>query len=608
MPRDVRDSRVRVAHVTTVDLSLRYLLLNQLVDLKNHGFDVTGISASGPDVAAIEQAGIVHVPVGLTRRMAPLQDVRAFADLYRVFRRHRFDIVHTHNPKPGLFGQFAARLAGVPIVVNTIHGLYGDDRTRPWRRRLYLMAERLAARASDAILSQSREDVDTIVRERVAAADAVVHLGNGIDLTRFDRAGVDRAAIDERRKEFGFEPGDRIVGFVGRLVAEKGLCELLTAMRSVVERVPTARLLVVGPPDTSKPDALSPSTAEALGVGRFCRFVGLQTDMPAVYALMDVFVLPSHREGVPRSPMEASAMRVPCIVTDVRGCREVVDAGTTGIIVPPRDAPALADAIVRVLTDRQLASRLGDGARTVACERFDERRVFEIVRREYGRLLATKALGRTRETVGQSASGTWYRRWGKRVVDVATAGLMLVMLSPVFAIVTLLVWLSLGRPILFRQLRPGLRERPFTIFKFRTMTGATRPDGQPRPDAERLTRVGRWLRSLTLDELPELFNVLRGEMSMVGPRPLLMQYVTRYSPDQRRRHLVKPGLTGWAQVNGRNAVGWPEKFRLDLWYVDHVSWQLDLKILLLSIPTVLGREGVAQPGRSTSDEFMGGDR
>jgi lipopolysaccharide/colanic/teichoic acid biosynthesis glycosyltransferase len=173
------------------------------------------------------------------------------------------------------------------------------------------------------------------------------------------------------------------------------------------------------------------------------------------------------------------------------------------------------------------------------------------------------------------------------------------------ALIALLVWLKLGPPILFRQQRPGLHGRAFTLNKFRTMTDARDDQGNLLPDARRLTRCGRFLRSTSLDELPELFNVLKGDMSLVGPRPLLTRYLDRYTPEQMRRHEVKPGITGWAQVNGRNAITWEQKFALDLWYVDNWSFWLDLKIIILTIWKVLTCEGISQPGRATMEEFEG---
>lgn len=193
----------------------------------------------------------------------------------------------------------------------------------------------------------------------------------------------------------------------------------------------------------------------------------------------------------------------------------------------------------------------------------------------------------------------------KRLLDLALTLPGLVLISPLLLLVALLVALSHGWPILFRQRRPGLRGQPFTIYKFRTMRDRRDAKGNLLPDEERLTAVGRVLRTLSLDELPELFNVVRGEMSLVGPRPLLMQYLERYSKIQARRHDVLPGITGWAQIHGRNAVTWSQKFELDLWYVDHWSLWLDLRILATTLWKVLTREGISRPGHATAPEFMG---
>lgn len=189
--------------------------------------------------------------------------------------------------------------------------------------------------------------------------------------------------------------------------------------------------------------------------------------------------------------------------------------------------------------------------------------------------------------------------WTKRVFDIVVASLLLVLLSPVLLAVAALVRLKLGSPVLFRQERPGLHGRPFLMTKFRSMKPG---DGL---DEERLTKFGRILRAASLDELPELWNVLRGEMSLVGPRPLLMKYLPLYSPEQARRHEARPGITGWAQVNGRNALDWPERFALDVWYVDHWSLALDLKILVMTVAKVFRREGVSAAGHATMPEFAG---
>ncbi|MBU4427520.1 MAG: sugar transferase [Desulfobacterales bacterium] len=199
----------------------------------------------------------------------------------------------------------------------------------------------------------------------------------------------------------------------------------------------------------------------------------------------------------------------------------------------------------------------------------------------------------------------FYSKWGKRIFDLVLTIPGLLVISPALIMIALLVRSRLGRPVFFKQTRPGLHGKPFAIYKFRTMTDARDADGKLLPDAERLTRLGRFLRAASLDELPELFNILKGDMSIVGPRPLLMQYLARYTPEQARRHEAKPGLTGWAQVNGRNALSWEDKFALDVWYVDNWSLKLDLKIIGMTILSVLRREEISQEGQATMEEFMG---
>ena len=195
----------------------------------------------------------------------------------------------------------------------------------------------------------------------------------------------------------------------------------------------------------------------------------------------------------------------------------------------------------------------------------------------------------------------------KRLLDIIIAAAALILLSPVLLLLAWQIRRKLGTPVLFRQVRPGRGGIPFVMYKFRTMRDAADENGRPLPDAERLTPFGRKLRAASLDELPELWNVLKGDMSLVGPRPLLMEYLPLYNAEQRRRHLVRPGITGWAQVNGRNAISWPEKFRLDVWYVENRSLLLDIKILFLTVKKVLDRSGINSEGEATVTKFTGND-
>jgi lipopolysaccharide/colanic/teichoic acid biosynthesis glycosyltransferase len=193
----------------------------------------------------------------------------------------------------------------------------------------------------------------------------------------------------------------------------------------------------------------------------------------------------------------------------------------------------------------------------------------------------------------------------KRVFDLLLSIPVLILVSPVIIVVTLLVRMRLGSPVFFSQLRPGLHARPFYMLKFRTMTNTRGSDGRLLSDDKRMTRLGNFLRRTSIDELPEFVNVFKGDMSLVGPRPLLMQYLDRYTPEQARRHEVKPGITGWAQIHGRNALTWEEKFKLDVWYVDNWSLWLDIKIIAMTIWKILQREGISQPGQATMEEFKG---
>ncbi len=384
---------VKIAHIGTVDFGLRFQLLDQLRHLRRAGYDVAAVSSPGPDVPRFVEAGIRHFSVPISRRpFSPLSDLRSVLGLWQLMRREGFAIVHTHNPKPGVLGQIAARLAGVPIVANTVHGFYFHERQRGLPRWFYKTLERLAGRFSDVVFIQSAEDVAAAHRHRLAAPEKIRHLGNGIDLRRFSRAAVAGMDVAAKRAELGLPASGPVVGFVGRLVKEKGVVDLLAAARVVRVRRPGVHFVFVGQVDVSKRDAVHPSLAGRFGVADICHFTGTREDMPEVLALMNLLVLPSYREGLPRVVMEASAMEIPCIVTDVRGSREAVQPGRNGLIVPPGDPEALAQAIIDLLFDEALARRMGEEGRRIAAARFDEQVVFAAIEREYAELLRARGL------------------------------------------------------------------------------------------------------------------------------------------------------------------------------------------------------------------------
>jgi glycosyltransferase involved in cell wall biosynthesis len=387
----VTHARPLVAHVTTTDISLELLLGPQLEAFVAAGYDVVGVSAPGPYVDALAARGIRHVPLRhATRAIAPAQDAQAVAELVSVFRRLRPAIVHTHNPKPGVYGRVAARVARVPVIVNTVHGLYAQPEDRLSRRVAVYGMERLAALCSHAELVQNPEDVETLARLGVPRRKLTL-LGNGIDLTRFDPATLTVDDVLAARAELGAcGPDDVVVGLVGRLVREKGYGEVFEAAGRLHDLAPRLRFAVIGDDDCQKDDALGAedrARAAAAGV----RFLGGRADMPRLYAAMDIHVLASHREGFPRSPMEAAAMGVPVVVTNVRGCRQVVDDGVTGRLVPVRDARTLAAAIGDLAQDPDARRRMGAAGRAKALREFDDRRCIAITLKTYERLLAERA-------------------------------------------------------------------------------------------------------------------------------------------------------------------------------------------------------------------------
>ncbi len=317
--------------------------------------------------------------------MAPRRDLAAIPELVSLFRELEPDIVHTHNPKPGVYGRIAARAARVPVVVNTVHGLYALP-TDPFAKRAVVYTlERIAASCSDAELLQNPEDAPVLRRLGVPAA-RLHPLGNGIDLGRFGTDRVDPQRVEVLRKEMGAEPDDVICGLVGRLVWEKGYREVLDAARVLRDRVPNLRFAIIGPFDGDKRDAVQPSdvaAAEALGN---VRFLGMRDDVEALYAAMDFYALASYREGFPRSAMEAAASGLPIVATDIRGCRQVVDHERTGLLVEPRSAVALAAAIERVATDAPRRAAMGTAARAKAHQEFDQAQVIETTLAVYERL------------------------------------------------------------------------------------------------------------------------------------------------------------------------------------------------------------------------------
>ncbi|MFD3165861.1 glycosyltransferase family 4 protein [Herpetosiphon sp. NSE202] len=381
-----------VLHIATADMGLRFLLLEQMQAIQYAGYRVRGVASDGPYRAEVEAAGIPVEVVTMPRSVTPTSDLVAVAKLVRLFRQLKPTIVHTHNPKPGLLGQLAARLAGVPIIINTIHGFYFHEHSSAKQRNFYIAMEKIAARCSHAILSQNREDLNTALAHKIARPEQISLLGNGINLQQFDRRAVSQAEIQAARQALGIPADAQVIGAVGRLVAEKGYHELFRACQQLMATRPNLHLLMVGPEEPHKADGLTAATATEYGIAERSHFAGMRRDMPVLYCLMDVLAHPSYREGFPRAPMEASAMGVPVVASAIRGCRETVIHGMNGMLVPVRDAAALAQSLGRILDDRLLREAFSRLARQVAEREFDQQRVFERVLLSYAEQLQARGL------------------------------------------------------------------------------------------------------------------------------------------------------------------------------------------------------------------------
>ena len=377
---------LRIAHIANTDYFCAFLLRAQLDRLRAAGHDVEIVCGPGPLVADLEARRFrVHV-IRNSRRIDPLADIRTLAAYAGLFRRERYDVVHTHNPKVNALASLAARIARVPRVVSTVHGFYSHEGQRPGVRRVWRAFEGASARLADLVLCQSGEDVRAARWQRIVPDERLRPLGNGVDV---DALSPERFSTDDRdaiRRRLGVRAGERTIGFVGRLVHEKGVLELLEAVR----HRRGWRLLLVGPDERGhKADALAPRKLASSNA----TWLGLQRDMPPLYSAMDVVVLPSYREGFPRSLVEASAMGRPIVATDVRGCREVVSRGRTGLLVPPRATAPLRSALESLLGDASRARRFGRAARRRALDRFDERAVFERIDLAYRELALPRAHG-----------------------------------------------------------------------------------------------------------------------------------------------------------------------------------------------------------------------
>jgi len=580
----------RICLVVTTEGTVRVFLAAHLRALQSE-YDVTVVAnVTNPELLGDIGVRGTLVPVSLERRIAPWSDLRSLWRLYRLFRSGRFSIVQSMTPKAGLLAMLAAWAVGVPIRIHTFTGQVWATRSG-MTRRLLKSIDRIIHKLTTASLADSASQREFLIAEGICTPSAISVLAkgsvSGVDTTRFRPDISARTSVRER---LHIPESDILLLFVGRVTHDKGVLDLAAAFATVADDRSDVHLLIAGPDESrlrARLAAICVRHADRLHVLDF-------VERPEeIMAAADVLCLPSYREGFGSVVIEAAACGVPAVAARIYGVVDAVDDGRTGLLHTAGNVSELTDVLCRVVANDDLRRTLGDAARARAVSEFAVERLTGALASFYRGLL---------ENTGPRG---WYYAFGKRVFDVAVSALLLLVLSPFYALLAVTVRLTLGKPVLFRQRRPGFAGRPFTLVKFRSMNGRYDDRGGFLPDDVRLSGFGRFLRASSLDELPELWNVLVGDMSLVGPRPLLMEYLGRYSARQARRHAVRPGITGLAQVHGRNALPWPERFDLDVHYVRTVSFGSDLMILFRTIWHVVARRGISQPGHATAEEFKG---
>jgi len=371
--------------VSTISVTIEAFLASGMLLANRMGQNVCGV-CSGDDSACIlrlRDKGVTIHAVPLSRALSPLADIQALWSIWRLLNKLHPRCVHTHTPKAAFIGQLAAFLAGVPLRINTVHGLYFVNQVG-MRRKIFRTLELLACRMAHRIICVSQEDVSYLTEECGLPASRITTRPVGVDLQRFQTHPDSALVAMELRRKLDMPEKAVVVGIVARMVREKGFCELLDAVKLLRERGHNAYLLHVGELDNSRGDGLSLDSIETTGIAPFCRFVGSQQDVPRWLATMDIYCLPSYREGFPVSVMEAMAMELPCVVTNIRGCREAVRADIDGILVPPRDAQALADALEKLICSPELRKRMGAAAAERARTSFDRVKLDTATLDEYG--------------------------------------------------------------------------------------------------------------------------------------------------------------------------------------------------------------------------------
>ncbi len=385
-----KKKKIKVCYVGSVDITLRFILLNHMKFLLMEGYDVHAVCSNGKWLKDVEDAGIKVKAIEIKRRISPIADLITFTRLFFYFKKEKFDIVHTHTPKPEIYGQIAAKLAGVPVIINTLHGFDLPVDVTYFAGKIFVLLEKIAAKCSDLIFSVNHKNINLIVKEKICSPLILKYFGDGIDTQRFNPKRFSKEHIGNKKKEIGLDPSKRVIGIVARLVKEKGFLDLFDAFKIVLNKFPNTTLLIVGSPEPEKKDAIDLNIIKKYGIQDNVLFLGERADVDQIYPLMDVFVLPSHREGLGLATLEASATEKPVVTTNIGGCPEAVDDKKTGLLINPKSPNDLADAIIYLFSNPKEAETMGKEGRKKVLREFDENIVFDRIHTEYLRLISEK--------------------------------------------------------------------------------------------------------------------------------------------------------------------------------------------------------------------------
>ena len=562
-----------IASLTKSLLNFRRTLLEDFVTVSGGNVIACAPECDDAYLSELKKMGVDFRQLPMERTSTnPIADVRTFLSITSLIRKEKPDIILAYTQKPIIYGGLAARLFSPGRFYALQSGLgfvYSpENKNQTLRRFVSFLYRQALEKASVVFVFNSDDRAHMLEHGMIAPSQEVIQVaGSGVDPVYFPPAPLPE--------------GPPVFLLIARLMKDKGLFEFVEAARRVRAVDPNVKFQILGPFDDN-PAGISRQDVDSWVAEGAVEYLGETRDVRPYLARSTVFVLPSfHREGLPRAILEAMSTGRAIITCDSTGCRDTVLEGENGFLTPPQDAAALADAMLRFVREPSLAQRFGERSRNLVHEKFDVRLVNDML---------LEAMGLTGNA--PEAPHTDRPSILQRITDIVIGGGGLIVASPIIAIVAIGVYFSMGQPVLFRQKRAGRFGRPFELIKFRSMTDERDENGELLPDEKRTTPFGKLIRRLRLDELPELWNILRGQMAVVGPRPLFLESQPNLGQPGKERLSIRPGLTGWAQVNGNALLDDDHKLQLDLWYVKNRSLKLDFQIVFLTIWVMLAGEKV----------------